>query len=217
MVQPTAIFWFFLSPVRLMLNANTEGARSFCSYIIFVSTVAGWRRCSERWRTCSHLVHLVEALLHTLRVKACHLTHHSMGLHCWATLMHNLETMGSRATTTSPSTWCWNGRDLSPSELKSSSTLVYTMWSYSRELGWTKFPTIFHTIGWEKLYDAPCSGSHLLTLEFLTSFNSFTRGRKSYVHFFLFRREFKFEFSRFSELKDFSSSCLLEEKNYENF
>jgi hypothetical protein len=66
-----------------------------------------------------------------------------------------------------------------------------------------EFPTIFHAISWEKLYEASRLGLHLLTLEFLTSFDSFTRGRKSYVCFHLFQREFEFQFSRFSELMDF--------------
>jgi hypothetical protein len=42
-------------------------------------------------------------------------------------------------------------------------------------------------------------------------------GWKSYVHFLLFGREFKFEFSRFSELMDISSSCMLEEKAMKHF
>jgi hypothetical protein len=80
-----------------------------------------------------------------------------------------------------------------------------------------ELPTIFHAIGWKKLYEVPCSGSHLLTLEFLITFDSFTQGKKSFVHFHLFGRELKVEFSRFSELMDFSSSCLLEGKTMKNF
>jgi hypothetical protein len=44
-----------------------------------------------------------------------------------------------------------------------------------------KLSTIFHAVGWEKLFEALCSGSHLLTLEFLTTFKSFARGRNSFV------------------------------------
>jgi hypothetical protein len=33
-----------------------------------------------------------------------------------------------------------------------------------------ELPTILRTIGWEKLYDEPHLGSHLLTLEFLITF-----------------------------------------------
>jgi hypothetical protein len=55
--------------------------------------------------------------------------------------------------------------------------------------------TIFHAVGWEKLFEAPLSGLHILTLEFLTTFESFTKGRKSFVSFLLFRREFKVDYS----------------------
>jgi hypothetical protein len=73
-----------------------------------------------------------------------------------------------------------------------------------------QLPTVFHVVGWEKFYEAPCLGSCLLTLKFLTTFESFARGRKSYVRFFLFGREFEVDYSRFSELLDFSRSCLLD-------
>jgi hypothetical protein len=73
-----------------------------------------------------------------------------------------------------------------------------------------KLPTVSRTIGWEKLYEAPHSGSCILTLEFLMTFESYTQGRKSFVRFRLFGREFKVEFFRFSELMNFSSSCLAE-------
>jgi hypothetical protein len=46
-----------------------------------------------------------------------------------------------------------------------------------------ELPTVLHAIIWEKLYEVPHSGSCLLTLEFLTTFEFFARGRKSYVHF----------------------------------
>jgi hypothetical protein len=157
----------------------------------------------------SRPVHPVEVLLHTLRVTTCCLTHHGLHPSCLhstephhrATLLHKLETMGSRAMTTSPSARCRNGRGSSPSELESSSTLVFVELLERIRMD-IKFSTIFHVIGWEKLYEVPRSGSHLLTLEFFTSFDSFTRGRKSYVHFCLFGRDFEFEFSRFSELMD---------------
>jgi hypothetical protein len=69
-----------------------------------------------------------------------------------------------------------------------------------------ELPTVLHMVGWEKLYEAPHSSLHLLTLRFLTTFEYFARGRKSYVYFRLFRREFEFDCSRFRELLDFSSS-----------
>jgi hypothetical protein len=80
-----------------------------------------------------------------------------------------------------------------------------------------ELPTIFHTVGWEKLFEAPHSGSRLLTHKFLTTFESFTRGRKSFVSFRLFRREFEIDYSRFSELLDFSSHCLLDPRAIKNF
>jgi hypothetical protein len=80
-----------------------------------------------------------------------------------------------------------------------------------------EFPTVFHVVGWEKLYEVPRSGSHLLALDFLTTFESVARGRKSYVRFRLFGREFKFDYCRFSELLYFSSSCLLDPRVIKNF
>jgi hypothetical protein len=80
-----------------------------------------------------------------------------------------------------------------------------------------ELPTIFHTVRWEKLFEAPCSGSHLLTLEFLTTFKSFTKGRKSFVSFRLFGKEFEVDYSQFSELLDFSSSCILDPRAIKNF
>jgi hypothetical protein len=78
-----------------------------------------------------------------------------------------------------------------------------------------ELPTIFHAVGWEKLFEAPCSGTHLLTLEFLTTFKSFARGRKSFVC--LLGNEFEVDYSRFSKLLDFSSLCLLDPRAIKNF
>jgi hypothetical protein len=58
-----------------------------------------------------------------------------------------------------------------------------------------KLPTMFHVVGWEKLFEVPRSGSCLLTLEFLNTFEFFAIGER-----------FKVDYSRFSELLDFSSS-----------
>jgi hypothetical protein len=81
-----------------------------------------------------------------------------------------------------------------------------------------EFPTIFHVIGWEKLNEAPRSRSHscLLTLEFLRSFDSFTRVRKL-CSFSLFLGGNSNFSSHFSELMDFSNSCMLEEKAMKMF
>jgi hypothetical protein len=51
---------------------------------------------------------------------------------------------------------------------------------------------------------------HLLTLEFLITFETFEKNRKSFVKFHLFGKSFGCDFSRFNELLDFSRSCLPE-------
>jgi hypothetical protein len=78
-------------------------------------------------------------------------------------------------------------------------------------------PTILRTIGWGKLYDEPHLGSHLLTLEFLITFEIVEKNRKSFVKFRLFKRSFGCDFSRFSELLDLSKSCLPESIAMRNF
>jgi hypothetical protein len=80
-----------------------------------------------------------------------------------------------------------------------------------------ELPTILRTIDWGKLYDEPCLGSHLLTLEFLMTFEIVGKNRKSYVKFRLFRKSFGCDFSHFSELLDFSKSCLPESSAMRNF
>jgi hypothetical protein len=50
-----------------------------------------------------------------------------------------------------------------------------------------ELPTILRTIDLGKLYDEPRKGSHLLTLEFLTTFEKVEKGRKLFVKFCLFR------------------------------
>jgi hypothetical protein len=80
-----------------------------------------------------------------------------------------------------------------------------------------KLPTILQTIGWGKLYDEPRLGSHLLTLEFLMTFEIVERNRKSFVKFHLFEKSFGCDFSHFSELLDLSKSCLPESSAMRNF
>jgi hypothetical protein len=80
-----------------------------------------------------------------------------------------------------------------------------------------ELPTIFHAVGWEKLFKAPRSVSRLLTLKYLTTFESFTRGRKPFVSFRLFGKEFEVDYSQFSELLDFSTSCILDPRAIKNF
>jgi hypothetical protein len=56
----------------------------------------------------------------------------------------------------------------------------------------------------------PRLGSRLLTLEFLMTFEIVEKNRKSFMIFCLFRKSFGCDFSHFSELLNFSNSCLPE-------
>jgi hypothetical protein len=80
-----------------------------------------------------------------------------------------------------------------------------------------ELPIIIRTISWGKLYDDPCLGSHLLTLEFLMTFETVEKNRKSFVKFCLLRKPFACDFSCFSELLGFSKSCLPESSAMRNF
>jgi hypothetical protein len=80
-----------------------------------------------------------------------------------------------------------------------------------------ELPTILQTIGWGKLYDEPLLGLRLLTLEFLMTFETVEKNRKSFMKFCLFGKSFGCDFSRFSELLDFSNSCLPESSAMRNF
>jgi hypothetical protein len=80
-----------------------------------------------------------------------------------------------------------------------------------------EFPTILRTIDWEKLYDEPRLGSRLLTLEFFMTFETIEKNRKSFVKYCLFEKSFGCDFSHFSELLDFSKSCLPESSSMRNF
>jgi hypothetical protein len=80
-----------------------------------------------------------------------------------------------------------------------------------------ELPIILRTIGWGKLYDEPHLGSHLSTLEFLMTFETVEKNRKSFVKFHLFGKSFACDFSHFSELLDFSKSCLAESSAMRNF
>jgi hypothetical protein len=77
--------------------------------------------------------------------------------------------------------------------------------------------TILQTIGWGKLYDEPRLGSRLLTLEFLMTFETVEKNRKLFLKFRLFKKSFGCDFSCFSELLDFSKSCLPESIAMRNF
>jgi hypothetical protein len=80
-----------------------------------------------------------------------------------------------------------------------------------------ELPTILWTINWGKLYDEPRLGLCLLTLEFLMTFEIVEKNRKSCVKFCLFGKSFGCDFSRFSELLDFSNSCFAESSAMRNF
>jgi hypothetical protein len=80
-----------------------------------------------------------------------------------------------------------------------------------------ELPTILRTISWGKLYDESCQGSHLLIIDFLMTFEIVEKNRKSFVKFCLFRKLFGCDFSHFSELLDFSKSCLPESSAMRNF
>jgi hypothetical protein len=80
-----------------------------------------------------------------------------------------------------------------------------------------KLPTILRTISWGKLYDEPRLGSCLLTLEFLMTFETVEKNRKSFVKFHMFGKSFGCDLSCFSELLDFSKSCLSKSSAMRNF
>jgi hypothetical protein len=65
--------------------------------------------------------------------------------------------------------------------------------------------------------DEPHLGSRLLTFEFLMTFEIVEKNRKSFMKFCLFGKSFGCDFSRFSELLDFSNSCLPESSAMRNF
>jgi hypothetical protein len=67
-----------------------------------------------------------------------------------------------------------------------------------------ELPTILQTFSWRKLYDVPRLGSRPLTLEFLMTFETVEKNRKSFVKFHLFEKSFGCDFSHFCELLDFS-------------
>jgi hypothetical protein len=58
-----------------------------------------------------------------------------------------------------------------------------------------ELPTILWSISWGKLYNEPHLGSRLLTLEFLITFETVEKNRKSFVKFRLFRKSFGCDFS----------------------
>jgi hypothetical protein len=80
-----------------------------------------------------------------------------------------------------------------------------------------ELPSILCAIRWVKLYDEPRLGSCLLALKFIKTFDLFVRHRKSYVCFRVLGRRYEFTYPQFSELMNFSSSCLPESQAMLNF
>jgi hypothetical protein len=80
-----------------------------------------------------------------------------------------------------------------------------------------ELPTILQTVGCGKPYDEPHLGLCLLTLEFVMTFKIVEKNRKSFMKFHLFGKSFGCDFYYFSELLDFSKSCLLESSAMRNF
>jgi hypothetical protein len=78
-------------------------------------------------------------------------------------------------------------------------------------------PTVIQSIGWGKLYDEPCSGSCILTLEFLMTFETYKHDGNSWVGLRLFGETYQFDFPHFSELMDFSRNCLPGSQAMRNF
>jgi hypothetical protein len=80
-----------------------------------------------------------------------------------------------------------------------------------------KLPTIIRSIGWGKLYDEPRSGSCILTLKFLMTFEIYEHDGNLWVHFLLFGETNQVGFPHFSELLDFTRNCLPKSQAMRNF
>jgi hypothetical protein len=80
-----------------------------------------------------------------------------------------------------------------------------------------ELPTIIRSIHWGKLYDEPRSGSRILTLEFLMTFETYEHDGSPWVHFLLFGETYQFDFPHFSEHMDFSRNFLPEPQPMKNF
>jgi hypothetical protein len=60
-----------------------------------------------------------------------------------------------------------------------------------------EIPNVIWSIGWGKLYNEPCLGSRILTLEFLMSFETYEHDGNPWVHFHLFGGNISVWFSPF--------------------
>jgi hypothetical protein len=174
-------------------------------------------------RSC--LARPAEALVHALMTtdhKACRSLHPSCHRHMRqqgrAVILHMMTFQHLRTMMTCPSTplrkW---GSTSSPHRREFAHTHVYVV-NLLERVGWDEeLPIILQTIGWEKLYDEHRLGSRLLTLEFLMTFETIEKNRKLFVEFHLFGKSFGCDFPHFSDLLDFSKSCLLKSSAMRNF
>jgi hypothetical protein len=119
--------------------------------------------------------------------------------------------------TTSPSAPPRRWRCMSPSTIESLLTHIYDVNLLERVGLAEELPTILQTISCGKLYDKPHQGSCMLTLEFLTTFETIEKDRKLFVKFCLFGKSFGCVLSHFSELLDIFKSCLPESTAMRNF
>jgi hypothetical protein len=80
-----------------------------------------------------------------------------------------------------------------------------------------ELPTVIRSIGWGKFYDDPCSGSRILTLDFLMTLETYEHDGNPWVHSRLFGETYRFDFPHFSELMDFSRNCLPQSQAMKSF
>jgi hypothetical protein len=166
----------------------------------------GWRSCWVEWSKRSRLAHLVEALVHapvtTDRKTRC----------------------GPRPLCHYPAhddvTKDTDGNDISictTEEMEKYESLWHREFAHTRVYNVNllervgldeELPTILRAVSWGKLYNEPRLCSCLLTLEFLMTIETVWKNRKPFVKFRLFEKSFGCDFSHFSELLDFSKSCL---------
>jgi hypothetical protein len=118
-----------------------------------MSICAGWRR---HWSMCSHLVHLVETLVLTIDNMQLDLLWSSSFVPSWhrAVQLSYSPVVRSWMVMTSPSICHRRWRGWSHSEFESSFTLVFMMWTYSRNGRWmSTFPLssapLFGVLWWD--------------------------------------------------------------------
>ena len=68
----------------------------------------------------------------------------------------------------------------------------------------------FMAVGWSRFADITEPGSHLLTMEFLSTLHVETVGKETKIHFRFFNKFFEMLPRDFSNALGFSKKCLLE-------